>query len=83
MFLTVALISILMIGGMAGWRLVPGRFQSLAEITYEFVASMIRTNTGRGRHEIRPFDLLAVHVHLRFEPRRHPPLHVYNFEPYH
>jgi F-type H+-transporting ATPase subunit a len=46
MFLTVALISILMIGGMAGWRLVPGRFQSMAEITYEFVASMIRSNTG-------------------------------------
>ena len=46
MFLTVALISILMIGGMAGSRLVPGRFQSMAEITYEFVASMIRSNTG-------------------------------------
>ena len=46
MFLTVALISILMIGGMAGSQLVPGRFQSMAEITYEFVASMIRSNTG-------------------------------------
>jgi F-type H+-transporting ATPase subunit a len=46
MFLTVALISILMIGGTAGWRLVPGHFQSMAEITYEFVASMIRSNTG-------------------------------------
>jgi F-type H+-transporting ATPase subunit a len=46
MFLTVALISILMIGGMAGRQLVPGRFQSIAEITYEFVASTIRSNAG-------------------------------------
>ncbi|SHM45407.1 F0F1 ATP synthase subunit A [Bradyrhizobium lablabi] len=46
MFLTVALISILMIGGVAGRRLVPGRLQSIAEITYEFVAGMIRGNAG-------------------------------------
>jgi len=46
MFLTVAMISILMIGGMAGRQLVPGRFQSIAEITYEFVASTIRSNAG-------------------------------------
>jgi F-type H+-transporting ATPase subunit a len=46
MFLAVALISILMIGGVAGRRLVPGRFQSIAEISYEFVASTIRSNAG-------------------------------------
>src|SRR5882672_3097400 len=46
MFLTVALISILMIGGVAGRRLVPGRLQSIAEITHEFVANMIRGNAG-------------------------------------
>jgi len=44
MFGTVALISLLMIG--AGRRLVPGRFQSMAEISYEFVANTIRTSAG-------------------------------------
>jgi F-type H+-transporting ATPase subunit a len=46
MFGSVALISLLMIGGAAGKQLVPGRFQSMAEITYEFVASTIRSNAG-------------------------------------
>jgi F-type H+-transporting ATPase subunit a len=46
MFLAVALTALLMIGGSAGRKLVPGRFQSVAEITYEFVASMIRSNAG-------------------------------------
>jgi F-type H+-transporting ATPase subunit a len=45
MFGSVALISLLMIG--AGRQLVPGRFQSLAEISYEFVANTIRSNAGK------------------------------------
>jgi F-type H+-transporting ATPase subunit a len=46
MFGSVALISLLMIGGVAGRQLVPGRFQSIAEISYEFVASTIRSSAG-------------------------------------
>jgi F-type H+-transporting ATPase subunit a len=46
MFLAVAVISLLMIGGSAGRQLVPGRIQSVAELSYEFVASMIRSNAG-------------------------------------
>jgi F-type H+-transporting ATPase subunit a len=46
MFLAVAVVSLLMIGGSAGRQLVPGRFQSIAEITYEFVASTIRSTAG-------------------------------------
>ena len=46
MFITVAVISLLMIGGMARGQLVPGRLQSIAEISYEFVASMIRSTAG-------------------------------------
>jgi F-type H+-transporting ATPase subunit a len=46
MFLSVAVISLLMIGGSAGRQLVPGRVQSLAELSYEFVASTIRSNAG-------------------------------------
>src|ERR1700681_4453725 len=46
MFGSVALISLLMIGGVAGRQLVPGRIQSIVEITYEFVASTIRSSAG-------------------------------------
>src|ERR1700722_4406562 len=46
MFLSVAVISLLMIGGSAGRPLVPGRIQSIAELSYEFVASMLRGNAG-------------------------------------
>jgi F-type H+-transporting ATPase subunit a len=46
MLLAVVLISVLMIGGVAGGQLVPGRFQSMAEITYEFVASTVRSTAG-------------------------------------
>ena len=46
MLLSVVIISALMIGGSARGQLVPGRFQSMAEITYEFVASTIRGNAG-------------------------------------
>ena len=44
MLTRVPLISLLMIG--AGRQLVPGRFQSMAEVCYEFVANMIRSNAG-------------------------------------
>src|SRR6201996_7731392 len=47
MFGSVALISLLMIGGVAGKRLVPGRLQSVAEISYEFVANTIRSTAGK------------------------------------
>src|ERR1700736_3399357 len=46
MFLAVAVISLLMIGGSAGRQLVPGRFQSMAELAYEFVANTIRSTAG-------------------------------------
>src|ERR1700742_1527069 len=46
MLLAVAIIAVLMIGGSAGKQLVPGRFQSVAEITYEFVATTIRSTAG-------------------------------------
>src|SRR3981081_1872175 len=46
MFLSVAIISLLMIGGSAGRQLVPGRIQSMAELSYEFVANTIRSTAG-------------------------------------
>jgi F-type H+-transporting ATPase subunit a len=46
MLLAVVITCVLMIGGSAGKQLVPGRFQSMAEITYEFIAATIRGNAG-------------------------------------
>src|ERR1700694_5782807 len=46
MFASVAIISLLMIGGTAGRQLVPGRIQSVAELSYEFVANTIRSTAG-------------------------------------
>jgi len=47
MFGTVAIISLLMIGGVRKNQLVPGRIQSIAELCYEFVASTVRSNAGK------------------------------------
>ncbi|HLG84541.1 MAG TPA: F0F1 ATP synthase subunit A [Bradyrhizobium sp.] len=55
MFGSVALISLLMIGGVAGKQLVPGRFQSMAELSYEFVANTIRSTAGREGMKFFPF----------------------------
>jgi F-type H+-transporting ATPase subunit a len=44
-----------MIGGVAGKQLVPGRIQSMAELSYEFVANMIRSNAGQEGMKFFPF----------------------------
>jgi F-type H+-transporting ATPase subunit a len=46
MFGAVAVISILMLGGSAGRHLVPTRFQSMAELSYEFVANTLKSSIG-------------------------------------
>jgi F-type H+-transporting ATPase subunit a len=46
MLLALAVISLLMIGGTASRALVPGRMQGVAEISYEFIASTLRTSAG-------------------------------------
>ena len=56
MFGAVALISVLMIGGSAGKRLIPSRFQSVAELSYEFVADTLRSSAGE--HGMKFFPLV-------------------------
>lgn len=46
MVATVALISLFLIAGMGARKLVPGRWQSLVELSYSFVADMLRDNVG-------------------------------------
>src|SRR5579863_5934512 len=65
MFGSVALISLLMIGGSAGRQLVPGRIQSVAELCYEFVTSTVRSTAGKEGMKFVPlvfsiFMLLSV-----------------------
>jgi F-type H+-transporting ATPase subunit a len=55
MFGSVALISLLMIGGVAGRQMVPGRIQSMAELSYEFVANTIRSTAGKEGMKFFPF----------------------------
>src|ERR1700754_451434 len=46
MFIVVAVICLLTVRGMKGRQLVPGRYQSMAELSYVFVANMIRSTAG-------------------------------------
>lgn len=47
MILTVVLASGLLLIGTAKRRLVPGRWQSVSELLFEFVAKTLRENTGQ------------------------------------
>ena len=55
MVMGVAIISFFMIGSMRGRALVPDRMQSLAELSYEFVANMVRDNAGSEGMKFFPF----------------------------
>ena len=51
----VGIIGLLMIGGSAGKRLVPNRIQSVAELSYEFVANTMRSSIGEEGMKFFPF----------------------------
>jgi F-type H+-transporting ATPase subunit a len=55
MLIAVTLISVFLIYGMSERALVPGRMQSAAELSYEFVANMVRENAGREGMQYFPF----------------------------
>ncbi|HHK73725.1 MAG TPA: F0F1 ATP synthase subunit A [Rhizobiales bacterium] len=55
MVLAVVLISAFTIASMSGRAIVPGRMQSVAELSYEFVASMIRDTVGNEGQKYFPF----------------------------
>jgi F-type H+-transporting ATPase subunit a len=52
MVVVIAAVTLFLTIGMRRSALVPGRWQSMAEILYEFVAGMVRDNAG---HDARPF----------------------------
>ncbi|GGC62732.1 F0F1 ATP synthase subunit A [Chelatococcus reniformis] len=51
----VVVITALLVGGMSRGALVPGRLQSLVEMTYEFVANTVRTSAGTEGMKFLPF----------------------------
>lgn len=55
MCVVVALITAFMALSMQGARLVPSRWQSMAELAYEFVANMVRDNAGADAAKYLPF----------------------------
>ena len=55
MVLSVICAVLLMVYGMRQRELVPGRLQSVAELSYEFVANMVRENVGPNGRQYFPF----------------------------
>ena len=55
MLVTVALVAGFILVSMRGRSLVPGRLQSTTEVTYEFVANMLRDAAGREGMKYFPF----------------------------
>src|SRR5581483_5201668 len=55
MLVAVLALTLFLVAGTAGGRAVPTRLQSAAEITYEFVAAMLRTTAGQEGMRFFPF----------------------------
>jgi F-type H+-transporting ATPase subunit a len=55
MVIAVALITLFLTLSMSGRALVPSRWQSMAEMSYEFIANMIRENVGSAGMKYFPF----------------------------
>lgn len=55
MLIAVAAVTAFLVFAVSERQLVPGRWQSIAELIYEFVGNMIRTNVGSGGRPYFPF----------------------------
>ena len=55
MLATVAVVSVFMIASTGNRALVPGRLQAMSEMTYEFVADMLRSSAGKEGMMFFPF----------------------------
>jgi F-type H+-transporting ATPase subunit a len=55
MVLTVATVTLFLVGGMRKSALVPGRWQSMAELSYVFIANMLKDTVGSEGRPYFPF----------------------------
>ena len=65
MIIAVILATAVFVWGMRQRALVPGRLQSVAELGYEFIASMVRDNVGDGGKKYFPF-ILTLFIFILF-----------------
>lgn len=55
MVLTVITVSLFLLGGMRRSAIIPGRWQSMAELSYVFIANMVKDNVGSEGRPYFPF----------------------------
>ena len=55
MAIIITAITLFLVLGMRKKALIPGRWQSLAELSYEFIASLVRDNVGKAGRAYFPF----------------------------
>ena len=55
MVIAIAAVTVFLVVGMRRRALVPGRWQSMAEVSYEFIAGMISDNVGSAGRQYFPF----------------------------
>lgn len=55
MVIAAGLLTLLMLAGMSRRAMVPGRLQSIVELSYEFIANMLRDNVGTAGLRFFPF----------------------------
>ncbi|WP_020698010.1 F0F1 ATP synthase subunit A [Reyranella massiliensis] len=55
MFAAVAVSSVLLVAGAGKAAMIPGRFQAMSELFYEFIANMVRDNVGTAGKKFFPF----------------------------
>ena len=65
MVITVALIALWLFLSTSKKSLIPGRAQSIAEISYEFVADMLRSSAGKDGMKFFPF-VFALFIFILF-----------------
>ena len=81
MLIIVVLVAALLIGATAPRAVVPGRLQSIAEMSYEFVANMLRSTRRQRGNEVLPVRVHAVHVRPRRQHDRAHSVHLHGDEP--
>ena len=83
MVIAVALIAGFLISAMSRRALVPGRLQSMAEISYEFIANMVRENLGEEGMRYFPWVFTIFMFILVLQPAGHDPRLVHRHQPHH
>ena len=83
MLIALGVIALLMLGATGPRALVPGRLQSVAEMSYEFVANTLRSSAGSEGMRFFPLVFSLFMFILVLNVDRDHPLHLHGDEPHH